>query len=317
MKPGSASLVETIGAGYRALHRRPWVIGIPAGLSAYLWLSAPLALAPMAASLGTALQDLGQLVGGTSAERERMAQGILTTDVRLALAWLNFMPVLAPPAAPVGAVGTGPGSPAELLAIMALINLLALLLSSYFLTILSQAVRGEREEPLTTLWRAIAVAGAIVRYLLALVGVGLVLALPFLALSALVIAALPGTALFILFAWYIALFWAYVYTGFAPEAILISRAGPLRAIYNSVKIVRRDLMGTLGLLLLSFVIISGLSVVWRQIAVNPPGLALAILGSAYIGSCLSAARLQFYRERLTGLALSGRSLARERDELNL
>ena len=43
VKPQSQDLVETIGAGYRAINRRPWVVGIPAGLSAYLWLGAPLA----------------------------------------------------------------------------------------------------------------------------------------------------------------------------------------------------------------------------------------------------------------------------------
>jgi hypothetical protein len=77
----------------------------------------------------------------------------------------------------------------------------------------------------------------------------------------------------------------------------MSRAGPLRAIYHSVHVVRRDLAGTLGLLVLSFVIASGLGVIWQRIAATPPGLALAILGSAYVGSGLSAARLVFFRER--------------------
>lgn len=292
-KPRNASLVDTISAGYRALHRRPSAIAIPAALSAYLWLGPPMGLGPLAEQLRAGLREVEGTLGG---ERDAFVQGIIASDLRVALAWLNFVPVLGPPPGASGAVSlAGPG---QLAAAVVLINLLALLLSSYFLTLLAEAVSGDRRTPLGRLRRSLDVAGTIARYLLALTGVGLVLALPFLAISAIVIATLPGATLAILLGWYIALFWAYVYTGFAPEAILISRSGPLRAIYNSVGIVRRDLTGTLGLLLLSFVILSGLGVIWQRLAATPPGLALAILGSAYVGSGLSAARLEFYRERM-------------------
>lgn len=309
-KPRNASLIDTIGAGYRALHRRLWVISIPAALSAYLWLGTPVAIAPITGELRTRLHDLGSLIGGSAGEYERITQGILATDMRLAMAWLNFVPVMSSSptsggAAPEGAISLQ--SPLELSVAVVLINVLALLLSSYFLTALAEAVSGEARGPLANLNRSLQVAGAIIGYLLALATVGFVLALPFLAISAIVIVALPGTALFILLAWYVALFWAYIYTGFAPEAIVISKAGPLRAIYNSVHIVRRDLTGTLGLLLLSFVILSGLGVIWRQIAATPPGLALAILSSAYVGSGLSAARLEYYREHLAHWAMAGKA----------
>jgi hypothetical protein len=292
-KPRSASLVETIGAGYRVLNRRPWVLSIPALFSAYLWLGTPVGLGAVGARLEAGLREAGAMLGD---EREQMVQSILSSDLRLAMAWLNFMPVLAPPAGQ-GRAMIGLDGPGQLLAAAALINLGALLLSSAFLTALSEAVTSERRPPLALLRHSLGVAGTIVRYLLALAGVGLVLALPFLALSAIVIAALPGAAVAILLAWYVALFWAYVYTGFAPEAILISRAGPLRAIYHSFHVVRQNMSATLGLLLISFVVASGLGLIWRQVAATPLGLATAIIGSAYVGSGLSAARLVFYRER--------------------
>jgi hypothetical protein len=190
-----------------------------------------------------------------------------------------------------------------------LINCLAVLLSSLFLTLLGEAVRGEQRNLAATLARTPKVAASICLYLLALGGVGLILALPFLAISAIVIALLPGATLLVLLLWYVALFWAYVYTGFAPEAISLSRLGPLQAIYHSVAVVRRDLGGTLGLLLLSFVIVSGLGVLWRQIAGSPPGLVLALLGSAYVGSGLAAARLEFFRERRIQRAGGGSALS--------
>lgn len=298
-KPQRPTLVDTLSAGYRALNRRPLVLGIPAGLSAYLWLGTPLAMGAAPNALEDSLRSLLRLVGGDKQLHDALVAGILASDARLALAWLNFVPVFAPK---LGASSSQPApielnGPLQLLASIALVNLLALLLSSLFLTMLSGAVRGERLRVLAVLRRSLQVAANICLYLLALVGVGLVLALPFLAISALVIAALPSAAALVMLAWYIVLFWAYVYTGFAPEAILMSGVGPLRAIYHSVNVVRRNMLGTLGLLLLSFLIVSGLGVVWQQIVHRPVGVVLAILGSAYVGSGLSAARLEFYGER--------------------
>jgi len=298
-KPRKASLVDTIGAGYRALHRRLWVVSIPAAMSAYLWLGAPLVLAPLAAAVQGRLQQAAAMLGSDAGAQARLVRNVLDADLRVALAWLNFVPVLAPAsavaprAAPISLAG-----PLALLAAAGLINVAALLISSVFLTLLAEAVRQEAPALRHSLQRALRVAGDIALYLLSLVGAGVLLALPLLAISALVIALVPMATLGVLLVWYIALFWAYVYTGFAPEAIVISRAGPLRAIASSVRIVRRDLAGTLGLLLVSFVISSGLAVIWRQLAQNPLGLAVAMLGSAYVGSGLSAARLEFYRERI-------------------
>lgn len=294
-KPRTASLVDTIGAGYRSLHRRLWVVSIPVAMSAYLWLGAPLVLTPLAAAVQGRLQQVAAMLGSDAGAQARLVRNVLDADLRVALAWLNFVPVLTPASAvaPISLAG-----PLALLVAAGLINVAALLISSVFLTLLAEAVRQEAPALRHSLQRALRVAGDIALYLLSIVGAGVLMALPLLAISALVVALIPVATLGVLLVWYIALFWAYVYTGFAPEAIVISRAGPLRAIASSVRIVRRDLAGTLGLLLVSFVISSGLAVIWRQLAQNPLGLAVAMFGSAYVGSGLSAARLEFYRERI-------------------
>lgn len=295
-KPQNPGLVDTLSAGYRALHRRPLALLIPAGLSAYLWLGSPLVMGGPAGDMSEGMRQAADLLGGDARAREDLVARVLGSDVRVALAWLNLVPVLAPAAPPAqGAIWLG--GPLQILGAFALINLLALLISSLFLTVLGGAVRGEGFAVGAWLAYSAQVAGTMVLALLAALGVGLLLSLPFLAISAIVIAALPGAALPVSLAWYIVCFWAYVYTGFAPEAILISRSGPLRALYQSVNIVRRNLMGTLGLLMISFLIASGLGVIWRQLANTPLGVAAAILGSAYVGSGLSAARIEFYRDR--------------------
>lgn len=305
-KPRSANLIDTLSAGYRTLHRRLWVLAIPAGLSAYLWLGAPVALGAAGAELRQALVELVRGLGGDQQAGEQWARRVLTDDARLGLAWLNYVPVL-PPADGAAGAAVGLRGPLQVAGAAATINGLALLLSGLYLAVLGEAARGERATTAESVRRAGQVAAHILLYLLTLVGVGLVLALPLLAISAILVITVPGAALLVFLAWYVALFWAYVYTGFAPEAISVSRAGPLRAIYNSVHIVRRNLAGTLGLLLLSVLIGNGLAVLWRQLAATPAGLAVAIVGSAYVGSGLAAARLEFYRE---GLARWGDAHAR-------
>jgi uncharacterized membrane protein YciS (DUF1049 family) len=285
LKPQTPGLVDALGAGYAVIHRRPWVLAISVALSTLLWLGPTI-------TLGLPLDRLLPEGG----DRQLLTQ-ILASDLRLGLAWLNVVPVLPAPAGRPTAVTIG--EPLALLGWLVLINLLALACSSLFLTALGAGVRNDRLWPLAYLRRAGRAAYHIGLALGMLLGVGLVLGLPFLAISAIVIAALPAATTVIALLWYVAFFWAYVYTGFAPEAIVIGQVGPLRAIYQSVNIVRHDLLGTIGLLLLSLLIASGLGVIWRQLSTTPVGLPLAILGSAYIGSGLSAARLEFYRARAT------------------
>ncbi|MBO9326861.1 MAG: hypothetical protein J7463_16315, partial [Roseiflexus sp.] len=88
----------------------------------------------------------------------------------------------------------------------------------------------------------------------------------------------------------------------ANEAIVMSRVGPLRAIRTSFEVVRRNLWGVIGLLILSLIITRGTEVIWEMFSNSTAGSIVAALGSAYIGAGLAAARMAFYRERLRRLS---------------
>jgi hypothetical protein len=294
--PKTQSLIDTIGMGYRALNRRLWVIALPITLSALLWFTPPIVLGDNFG--GRELAAAVQSLGGATADQQALLTRVLTSDLRVALAWFNVVPLLSPaPIEPDGAA-FALADPGAFLLTLALINVIALLASSLFLTSVAAAVRNEELRPLGELRQALRTAGVLVLVALIVLGVGIVLGLPFLALSTILIAVLPMAAVPILLLWYIAIFWASIYAGFAPEAIVLSRSGPLQALYNSVNLVQRNLAATLGLLLVTIVITSGLAIVWRQLAATPAGLAIALVGSAYVGSGLGAARMEFYRERM-------------------
>lgn len=301
-KPQSPGLVDTLSAGYRALHRRPWALLIPAGVSTYLWLGKPVIIDGMFNGLRESIRQAAQLLGGNQQAQQEMVARFMGSDIQLSLAWLNLVPVLAPSRRVSQAQSVlALSSPIQLMGAFTVINLLSLLISSLFLTVLGGAVCSERFALTPTIQRSLQVAGDIGKALLIALGVGLLISLPFLAISAIIIAYIPSTALPIVLAWYIACFWAYIYIGFTPEALLMSQSGSLHALYQSINVVRHNLIRTVGLLVMSVLIISGFGIIWQRIITSPFGLTVAILGSAYVGSGLSAARLEFYRSQAAHL----------------
>jgi hypothetical protein len=92
---------------------------------------------------------------------------------------------------------------------------------------------------------------------------------------------------------------AQLYLFFAPDAIFISRVGPIQAIRRSVRVVHAGVWSALTLAILITVILVGTGQVWIALASQVSwGLALGIVGNAYIASGLVAASMLFYRERM-------------------
>ncbi len=92
---------------------------------------------------------------------------------------------------------------------------------------------------------------------------------------------------------------AQLYLFFAPEAIFISRVGPIQAIRRSVAVVHASVWSALTLAILITVILVGMGQVWLAFASQASwGLALGIVGNAYIASGLVATSMLFYRERM-------------------
>jgi hypothetical protein len=95
---------------------------------------------------------------------------------------------------------------------------------------------------------------------------------------------------------------AQLYLFFAPDAIFVSRVGPIQAIRRSVAVVHSGVWSALTLAILITVILIGMSQVWIALAGQASwGLALGIVGNAYIASGLVAASMLFYRERMETL----------------
>jgi hypothetical protein len=94
-----------------------------------------------------------------------------------------------------------------------------------------------------------------------------------------------------------------------PDAIVLSQVGPLQAIRNSVAVVRLSPWATWAIVGLTVLVLAGMGQVWDLVArrlTEPWGVALAVLGNAYIVSGLVAAGMRFYRERIEYLGVRSR-----------
>ena len=95
---------------------------------------------------------------------------------------------------------------------------------------------------------------------------------------------------------------AQLYLYFASDAILIGRVGPLQAIKDSVAVVHSGVWSTLLLAILVTAALIGMALLWSAVAsLASWGLALGIVGNAYIASGLVAAKMHFFQERIETL----------------
>ncbi|OAN40513.1 hypothetical protein A6A03_04155 [Chloroflexus islandicus] len=269
-------VIDALAAGYATVHRQPFILLFSIGLSAYLWLGSAITLAlPSTSDQSIIAQWIGTLHA---------------IDARTLLVITNLIPLLTPGAEAVTppplVLATGQFG----LAVIGL-NAVALALSSVFLASLRQLIRPERPWLQTTLAHSVAIgirlAGA--------VGIALsIVALP-LVLSIVTVSIMPETTLFFFIGWIALSLIGLVIFGFTPEIITLQRYGPLAALQASWHFARRRWFPIATFLAICTVIEFGFANLWRALAMQPGWLAPAIVGNAYIGSGLRAARLQFYQ----------------------
>lgn len=85
---------------------------------------------------------------------------------------------------------------------------------------------------------------------------------------------------------------------FALDAIVLSDAGPLRALYLSFAVVRRNVWPAVGFQVSALIITGGLAQLWIDLAGTPIGFLVAVLANAFVATGLSLAGMLFYADRL-------------------
>ena len=306
------TLVETISLGFGAVNRCLWVLAIPVLLDVVYWLGPRLNVQPLVqqlialsnamerSALDAEAQQFWAQVGAQSFPFDLAQLGLPRQTNLFSPKYINLLtPAITPPVPPIDPSVWHVGNLGLLLLVQILAVVGSLLATSVYLAALADAVRGEQPGTAVRRWArgfaAMLGIALVFTAALLLLGVPLVIGVTFTFL-------VSPTAAQVLVLIALALgFWMLFTVSFGFDAVFISQFGPLRALLVSLYIVQRSFWSAAGLFVLSWLILAGLSLVWQLLAVNTLGLALAVIGSAYISSGLAAAHLVFYRDRLSNL----------------
>lgn len=304
-------VIDAIADGCFAVARRPVLLIPPVTLDLFYWLGSRLTVAPLTEATIRGVQRTGtvdqELIASLLRfEQESNLLAVLSPGMKTLLArTLLPIPALPVPASrtvtrPWGQGVLDPGHWALVLLSLVVLGALGLLCLALYLCGVAQLVRDEpfnlrllvRRAP--ACWVRLLGLGAIVVGVVALVG------MPVLLLAGLLTVASISPAPLLLLA-IPPLVWLYCYLILAPEAIVVSDVGPLRAIKLSVEVVRRNFWATAGLIAATLLISQGFPLAWGLLARQVAGVPLAIVGNAFVGTGLAAAAMFFYRERLAAL----------------
>ena len=310
-KGACVGVIDAIADGCFAVARRPYVLIPPVALDLWYWLGERFTPAPLVEAflrLAAAVQQ-AQPSPQEAVLTPAQVEAFRAVEGDFNLFWLltsRGLRTLLPELAPGGVARPWPQGvldvrawPLVVLGALAL-ALLGLFCLALYLAGVAQLVRDEpfdlrqlaRRAPVY--WLRLLGLVAIILGGLVLLGMPLILLLGILTLVGVNV-----TALLALF--FFPLVWLYCYLALAPEAIVVSDVGPLRAIKLSVGIVRRNFWPVIGLLLATLLLTQGFPVLWQVVAGRVAGVPLAIAGNAFLGTGLTAAAMYFYKERLAAL----------------
>jgi hypothetical protein len=305
-------VIDTLSSGFGTINQRPWIILLPVLLDLFFLFGPRVSVAPIVhrAFEQPAVERAFAARGDGSFEQTRR-------EVFAAAENFNLLSLLSPGGAsipsivPLLGLSSGPFTLVEsagtalAMALAALV--LGLLLGCVFRALLAQQVREGRLHPAQVPGEAVAAWLRLLGFALLVIGVGsaVVLGLAFATAILTLLAAPLGTMMTALVITLVLCAQLFLY--FAQDAIFISQVGPLGAIRRSVAVVRANPWAALGIVLLITLILVGMAQVWVMLATRASwGLALGIVGNAYIASGLAAASMLFYRERAAMLAVRHR-----------
>lgn len=304
-------VVETLSGGFDHVNRILWITLFPIVLDLFFWFAPRLSAGPFLHVLVDALRRFyGSLQGNldpTSLEQARQVLSALDQAAGTFNAWtllvggLAVVPSLARPSRG-GTLPVEITTGGQFLVALLVFEVIGAILGCVYLGLIAQQVRDGRTD-----W------GRLARRLPFFVGTAF--AIIFLALGLILLLSVPvglvlglvrvistqlGDLLTVMafVAAQVSLILGLIYLFFLLDAIVVSEAGPVRAVTSSARVVARNFWGAVGFILVYVFIDWGLQLAWVALSKTAPGTVLAIVGNAYVASGLAAASMRYYLSRL-------------------
>ncbi|MGC9522708.1 MAG: hypothetical protein ACP5HG_12610 [Anaerolineae bacterium] len=317
-----------ITTGFEVTARHPELIVLPLLLDLFLWLGPRLSVAPILKGIKAFLtQWMAVDVGLPEVTQSYAAAGQILEELSEGynlFSLLNTGPLLGVPVlTPARMSATSPigiqpaieiGSPFVAILGMAVLALVGLGLSAFYLRPIALRVLEETDTPLPgpqPFWQTwvqflklgLLLGGVILGFSMLLSFLVTMLGLISFALAGLLMTLAFSIALFIL-----------VHLVFTIPGMLQLRREILRAMRESLLLARGDFLNVIFLLGLIFVISQGLNVVWTLPEPDSWATLVGLAGHAFVSTALTAALLVFYQERLRFLEVLKQLYAAQTNE---
>jgi len=295
--PRATGIVDSLSAGFGVVNEQPWIVLLPVVLDLFFLFGPRVSIAPVVSQIVT-MPQFTQAFGA-----DATAPAIAFAEEANLLGLLSPAGLSLPTIVPVLGVARGSYTMLDSAGTVVLLALVTILLGAFvgcvYRAILAQQAR-EGELSVQRLPGESVVAWYRVVVLAVLFFVALFLVILPLAFVAALASLVTGAATALMTAIVATLaLAAQLYLFFAPDAIFVSRVGPIQAIRRSAAVVHAGVWSALTLAILITVIMIGMGQIWVMLASQASwGLALGIVGNAYIASGLVAASMLFYRERM-------------------
>ena len=305
-------IIDTLSAGFDRTAKRLWLILLPVLLDVAIWVGPKLSLNALTQQAVTLLPDAAEMGSQYAQALELMRLWLTEAGAATNVMAMLSMRVLGLPtlseslasqAPPFGLAQRSLEIPTllSLAGVILLLTCVSLLVGCICLSFIAQEVRDEE----TSLVYSMQVAGRSWLRLIAVVLVGVLAIIAVGSATAVVSGLLTVLSvdlaglLLTVFSWCaisLATYGAVIFF-FTSRSIILADMGILRSIWNALNIVHRGFLAAIGFILLISIVQTGLTYIWRMLAVSTAGTLVGILGNAYVSTGLVMASFIFYRDR--------------------
>jgi hypothetical protein len=320
--PGTtAGVFDTIADGMTLVLRRPWLMLVPLAIDLVVWLVFKVHIDPITENAARFIETSNVADADLAAESLReIGDQVYVSDLLGAFlpslftglpldSLLNQLMALIAPASGAGVARDAvfaswrdglirPFTPdsEHTVAIAGLLSVLGSTLAfALYRVPLARAIRGDTASNIVK-----ELFGSWIRFLgyIGLVIVAAAASLIPLAVLGVVFTIL-GLNLTFVFAMALLIFGSMIgiYTFFVVDAILLHRFGPVRAFRLSYDVGRAYFGQVARFALTSLLIMLGSMALWNETVGTIPGLILALVGNAFLGTTLAASSMLFYTDR--------------------
>jgi hypothetical protein len=318
-----SGVLETLAAGLSMVISRPYLLLLPLVVDLWTWLGTQVRGDALVAAMQDFLIDRGGSNGASVAEDlDAISTSLHVNDLLATLhpsifgglpltSLLNLLFSFLAPAMTAGidredmyapwrdglASTVNPGSWEAVVGLSFLFLLGATILLPFFMVPLAQAVRGGPLsaggflKDIVMGWFRLLALGGIVLALVTVIGIPVLVVVQILLLAGINLVAVLSLILIMTLAM------AALYTYFLLDAMFIYRVGPIRATRMSYAVAKDNLGSCWRFAAASILIATGLLRIWDVLIENPPGIMVAVVLNAAIGTGLSIASMMFFYDR--------------------